>query len=258
MASTTPNTPTIVKEIVTELGTFIRIYSDGTLERPVQTPFVPPMLDDPQTGISSKDIVISHNPKVSARIYLPKITKPNKVPIYVYFHGGGFFFESTFSKLYHDHLNKWGSLAKVIVVSVEYRLTPEHPLPACYHDCWAALQWVASHATKNTTSSEPCLIDHGDFNKVFIGGDSAGGNITHNKALRAGVEALHGGVKIQGALTMHPIFFSSKPIRAETVEGHQKNMSHEVWKLVYPSAPGGVDNPLINILAPELGYTWVF
>lgn len=44
---------------------------------------------------------------------------------------------------------------------------------------------------ENSSNTQPWLINHGDFNKVFIGGDSAGGNIVHNIAMRAGSDALH-------------------------------------------------------------------
>ncbi|RZC02854.1 2-hydroxyisoflavanone dehydratase [Glycine soja] len=85
------------------MGTLIRIFSDGTIERPLQTPFVPLKLDEPHTGLSSKDVVISHNLPVSALVYLPKLTnEADKVPILVYFHGGGFVIESAFSQRYHN------------------------------------------------------------------------------------------------------------------------------------------------------------
>ncbi|KAJ1423779.1 Alpha/Beta hydrolase fold [Sesbania bispinosa] len=246
---------TNTKQIVVDLPTWIRVFSDGTVERPRNFPIVPPSLDDPETEVSSKDVIISHNPAISARIYLPKIAKSEalKVPIYVYFHGGGFFWESAFSKLFHDHFIKLVSQANILVISVEYRLAPEHPLPAGYHDGWAALQWVASHSTQNTTNNtEPWLIDHGDFNRVFIGGDSAGANIAHNIiAFRAGDEAnLLGNVKILGAVLACPYFYGSHPIGSEPVTDIEQNFFNLVWKLVYPSAPNGIDNPFINPLAP--------
>ncbi|XP_027368006.1 uncharacterized protein LOC113873855 [Abrus precatorius] len=246
------STTAMAKDIVTEMPTYIRVFSDGTVERPRQAPFAPPSLDDPQTGISSKDVVFSLNPTVSARLYLPKLTKfshqdqRQKIPILVYCHGGRFFYESAFSQLYHNHFNTFVSQTNVIVVSVDYRLAPEHPLPACYHDCWAALQWVASHSAKNLTNAEPWLIQHGDFNRIFIGGDSAGGNIVHNIAMRAGTEALPCDAKIIGAFLSHPYFGSSYPVGSEP----EVNTLNAVWNLVYPSAPGGIDNPMINPVAP--------
>lgn len=95
------------------------------------------------------------------------------------------------------------SEADVIAVSVEYRLAPEHPIPACYDDSWAALNWVASH--RNGNGPEPWLNDHADFDRVFVAGDSAGGNISHNLAVRVGSIGLPG-VKLAGAVLVHPFF----------------------------------------------------
>ncbi|KAL3010254.1 hypothetical protein AAZX31_07G130400 [Glycine max] len=151
------------------MGTLIRIFSDGTIERPLQTPFVPLKLDEPHTGLSSKDVVISHNLPVSALVYLPKLTnEADKVPILVYFHGGGFVIESAFSQRYHNFFKTFVPQVNIIVVSVEI-------IP-------------------------PIMLSHGDFNRVFIGGDSAGGNIAHNILMRAGTEALPGDIKILGAI----------------------------------------------------------
>ncbi|OIV95007.1 hypothetical protein TanjilG_22204 [Lupinus angustifolius] len=239
--------------IIAEIPSYITVYKDGRIDRPRQTPFVAASVEDPlNKQVSSKDIIISQNPLISARIYLPTFNNHNHLlPILVYFHGGGFFFESAFSQLYHNYFNSFVSQIHAIVVSVEYRLAPEHPLPVAYDDCWDALQWVASHSTNNIINSEPWLNNHADFNRIFIGGDSAGGNIVHNIAIRGGFEPLHGGVKILGAIYAQPYFCSSKPIGSEPVIGYEESLLYVVWDFVYPSAPGGIDNPLINPLAPE-------
>lgn len=92
------------------------------------------------------------------------------------------------------------------------------------------------------------MIKHGDFNRFYIGGDTAGANIAHNAVLRAGVESesvsLLGGMEITGAVLAFPLFWSSEP-----VEGFEESSAMQVWKFVYPDAPGGIDNPLINPLA---------
>ncbi|KAM3702088.1 hypothetical protein ACJW31_04G000300 [Castanea mollissima] len=143
----------------------------------------------------------------------------------------------------------------------ESRLAPEHLLPAAYEDCWAALQWVASHSAGN--GKEPWLINNGDFERIFIGGDSAGANIVHNMAIRAGIESLPCGAKILGAYLAHSYFWSSKPIGAEPKEGHEKSLLYLFWNFVYPSVTGGVDNPMVNPEGPGapslagLGCDWM-
>jgi len=244
----------IPKEIVRELPPLIRVYNDGTVERLLGSPQVPPSLQDPQTLVSSKDIVISENPSISARLYLPKLNShtAQKIPILVYFHGGAFCLESAFSFLHHRYINIVASEAKVVVVSVEYRLAPENPLPAAYEDSWEALKWVTSHS-----NTEPWLIKHGDFSRFYIGGDTAGANIAHNAVVRVGIESggLLGGVKIAGVVLAFPFFWSSEPILSEPVEGFEESSAMQVWRFVYPDAPLGIDNPLINPLgcgAPSL------
>uniref|UniRef100_A0A7N2RCC7 Alpha/beta hydrolase fold-3 domain-containing protein n=1 Tax=Quercus lobata TaxID=97700 RepID=A0A7N2RCC7_QUELO len=159
-------------------------------------------------------------------------------------HCHGFCIESAFSSLYHCYLSNLVSQINVVVVSVEYRLAPEHPFLAAYEDYWAALQWAAFQSAGN--DKDPWLINNGDFERIFIGGDSAGGNIVHNIAMRVGVESLPCGVKVLGAYLVHPYYWSSKPIGSESKEVHEKSLPSLVWNFVYPSVIGGVDNPMIN------------
>ncbi|KAI8561357.1 hypothetical protein RHMOL_Rhmol04G0332600 [Rhododendron molle] len=200
------------KTIASELVPVLRVYQDGTVERLFGSPFVPPSLADPSTGVSSKDTTIS--PLVSARLYLPKLSPPTnqqKLPVLVYFHGGGFCIESAFSSVYHDSMNSLVSQAKVIAVSVEYRLAPEHPLPAAYEDSWTALQWAASHSVEDTVDKDPWLIENGDFDRVYIGGRR----------------------------------------QRRSVFGHEENLLYRMWTFVYPSVPGGIDHPMINPFARD-------
>nr|WRU92888.1 HID5 [Melodinus tenuicaudatus] len=229
-------------DVVTDLSPMLKVYNDGTVERLFGSIFVPPSPEDPITGVSSKDITISSH--ISARLYLPNITDPcQKLPILVYFHGGGFCGESAFSSLIHSYMNILVSEAKALAVSVEYRLAPEHSLPAAYEDSWAALQWIASHHIENSSADkEPWLINHGNFDKLYIVGDSAGANIVHNLAMKAGAESLYGGVKILGAISSHPYFWGSN---------EQKSLPYRIWMFVYPSAPGGIDNPMVNPMAED-------
>jgi acetyl esterase len=93
-------------------------------------------------------------------------------PGYIYFHGGGFVFGNLDT---HDAVCR--SLAKqsgAVVVSVDYRLAPEHKFPAAVEDCYAAVTWVAANAERLGI----------DAQRIAIGGDSAGGNLATVVAMR--------------------------------------------------------------------------
>ncbi|KAF8015795.1 hypothetical protein BT93_H1360 [Corymbia citriodora subsp. variegata] len=242
------------REVEKELSPFLRVYKDGTIERLSGTPYVPPCLEDPKTGGASKDITIREDPLILARIHLPKLEpvngQPEKLPILVYYHGGGFCIESAFSLVEHQYLTTLVAEAKILAVSVEYRLAPECPVPTIYDDCWEALRWVASHSVDGgAAAKEPWLADHGDFHRLFIGGDSAGANIAHNVLMRAGRDTILGGIKISGAYLTHPYFWGSEPIGSEPKTDRDKGLGHVLWTFLYPTAKDGIDSPMMNPMA---------
>ncbi|XP_022851891.1 2-hydroxyisoflavanone dehydratase-like [Olea europaea var. sylvestris] len=234
------------KKVLHDLSPYLVVYTDGTIERFVITTSVPPSPEDPTTGVASKDIIVV-SPDVKARLFLPKLTDTDqKLPVLVYYHGGGFIVDSPYCLPYHRYMNFLAAEAKALIISVEYRLAPEHLLPIAYEDSWTALQWVASHVIANANiEKDPWIIKHGDFGHLYIGGDSAGGNIAHNIALRAGVEPLIGDVKIMGTYLCYPYFWGSKPVGPQSKED-LTGFAYKVWMCVYPSAAGGIDNPMIN------------
>ncbi|KAL4564607.1 hypothetical protein LXL04_028673 [Taraxacum kok-saghyz] len=241
--------------IACELLPFLRVRKDGTVDRLYNPVLSPPSSVENNTGVRTKDVIIS--PEVSARLYLPNLSLSdtiilNKLPILVYFHGGGFCIESAFSTFCHHYINNIASQSNAVVVSVDYRLAPEHPLPAAYNDSWTALQWVASHSTnQHNEKDEPWLSQHGDFERLYIGGDSAGANIAHHIALRASTEKLHGGVNILGAFLSHPYFWGSQPLGQEAVTDRETNLLYKTWMLVYPDCHDGIDNPCINAFVKD-------
>jgi len=99
---------------------------------------------------------------VKVRVYKPTdSTEPQRA--LVYFHGGGFVIGSLDT---HDGICRALSRrAECIVVSVDYRLAPEHRYPAALEDCWAATKWVIANAAKLGI----------DPDRIGVGGDSAGG-----------------------------------------------------------------------------------
>ncbi|XP_050212237.1 probable carboxylesterase 12 [Mercurialis annua] len=229
-------------KVVHDLSPMMVVYEDGTIQRFLGNDLVPPSLDDPSLQVKSKDVVFSPENNLSSRIYLPKtISSDQKLPLLVYYHGGAFCIESPFSATYHAYLNKLVEEANIIAVSVDYRLVPEHPIPAAYEDSWAALKWVASHF--NGEGSEEWLNNHADLNKVFLAGDSAGGNIAHYIAMRNSEEKLTG-VDISGIVLVHPYFWGEVAVGDEVnnLEGRKKIESF--WRYTHPNV--GLDDPLIN------------
>lgn len=103
-------------------------------------------------------------PGVPVRIYHPG-SGGTPLPVVVFFHGGGFVLCSLDS---HDGLCRaLASGTGAVVVSVDYRLAPEHPAPAAVEDAGAALAWVVAHA-------DELGVDAG---RLAVAGDSAGGNL---------------------------------------------------------------------------------
>jgi len=101
--------------------------------------------------------------ELPVRIYTPEGDGP--FPVLVFFHGGGWVICSLDT---HDGVcRSLANQAQCIVVSVDYRLAPEHKFPAAAEDCYAATQWVAENAASINGKPE----------RVAVGGDSAGGNL---------------------------------------------------------------------------------
>ncbi|GAB4825462.1 hypothetical protein Ancab_008335 [Ancistrocladus abbreviatus] len=235
-----------------KLRPFLFVYSNGTIIRDTWSydqpsgKMVPPSPNDPQTGVSSKDITIIPSTNVTARIYLPMLSNPSKkIPILVHFHGGAFCVGSSFDKGDFDYLNHVSSRGNILVISVNYRLFPEHALPAAYIDAWSALKWVASH---KRGGAESWLVNHGDFKKIFVGGESAGGNIAHNLIVWAGKKKLPNDVQLVGAILATPFFYGSKPLASES--NQTRYLLDNLWKYTCHSCEGGLDSPYLNPFGP--------
>ncbi|XP_071698085.1 probable carboxylesterase 12 [Rutidosis leptorrhynchoides] len=225
-------------EIIKEIPHMIRVYKDGRYEKLSGTNTVPAG-HDPTTGVQSKDVVISTDTQVFVRLYIPK-TNSKRVPLLIYFHGGGFIIETAASPLYHNFLNLVSSESNVVIVSVDYRTVPDHPIPTCYHDSWDAIKWVAQHANGN--GPDPWLNEYPDYEKVFFAGDSAGGNIAHHMAIRVGSE--HSGMNLAGVILLHPYFWGIDRVGSEAQHPWMPGMA-DLWKFAHPETSGS-DDPLLN------------
>jgi acetyl esterase len=126
--------------------------------------------------------------ELAVRVYRPEGDAP--MPALVYFHGGGWVIGSL-----DTHDSTCRALAKaagVLVVSVDYRLAPEHRYPAAVDDCYAALRWVAEHVVELRVDPE----------RIAVGGDSAGGNLSAVMTLMA---RDRGGPPLAFQLLIYPV-----------------------------------------------------
>lgn len=116
------------------------------------------------------------------------------VPVIIFFHGGSFAHSSANSAIYDTFCRRLVPLCKAVVVSVNYRRSPENRYPCAYDDGWNALKWVKSRTWLQSGKK-------GNVS-VYLAGDSSGGNIAHHVAVRA-AEAE---VEVLGNILLHPMF----------------------------------------------------
>ena len=131
---------------------------------------------EPQSVASVTDVPIprADGTALLARLYRPVSAGANEsLPVVIYFHGGGWCIGDVGS---HDSLcRQLSNLSRCAVLSVDYRLAPEHPFPAAVEDALFATEWARDNAG---------LLDL-DADRIALAGDSAGGNLAVVAALFA-------------------------------------------------------------------------
>jgi len=158
--------------------------------------------------------------QIPVRIYWPHQAKPGTSPVTMYFHGGGFAVGNLDT---HDSQARQHCVgAETIVVSVDYRLAPEHPFPAGVEDVWAATQWVANNASEIGA----------DATRLAVSGDSAGANLA---AVVAQIARDSGGPEVVFQLLWYP---------------------PTMWDPAMPSLRINADGPVITTKDLEVFYRW--
>jgi len=165
---------------------------------------------------------------IPVRIYTPAGAQP--MPGLVFFHGGGW---ARGSLLTHDiACRALANGAGCIVVSVDYRMAPEHTFPAAFEDSLAATRWVGEHAAE--LGIEP--------NRLAVSGDSAGGNLAAAVALAIRDE---GGPPLVHQLLIYPVtdYNFDTPSYVENAEGYMltREAMRFYWRLYLRTEADGDD-----------------
>ncbi|XP_022774382.1 probable carboxylesterase 120 [Durio zibethinus] len=243
MSSQTPTVPSpdpiIVDDPYKRLE--ITLNPDGSLTRNANRYPNTSATPDPNQPIPvlSKDIIFNQGKHTWARIFLPRwqvidtSSSAKKLPLIVYYHAGGFIQCSAASTIFHVFCSNMALELQAIIVSVDYRLAPEHRLPAAYDDAMEALHWIK-------TTQEEWLTKYADFATCFLMGSSSGGNIVYHAGLRAAkeVDDLEP-LKIQGLILHQPFFGGSKKAESELRLVNDPilppGVSDLMWELALPN-----------------------
>jgi acetyl esterase len=157
---------------------------------------------------------------IAARIYTPRTLrrKNGLAPVLVFFHGGGWVIGDLDS---HDVVcRKLADEGQLMVISVDYRLAPEHKFPAAVDDAVAATKWIAENAKQLGI----------DATRLLVGGDSAGGNL----AAVVAISARDGnGPDIAGQVLIYPATESARTHPSHSEPETSILLTHSVTRWFY-------------------------
>lgn len=169
-------------------------------------------------------------PDISLVVALPTGLS-GALPVIYHNHGGGMIIGDSRTGL-AQLLDEWGRGLGMAVVSVQYRLAPEHPHPAPVEDCYAGLLWTAAHATELGV----------DAGRIVIAGGSAGGGLTAGLALLARDRS---GPGLLGQLLMCPMIDDRNDTpSARQMSGRglwDREANHAGWTALLGERRGGPD-----------------
>ncbi|XP_068341315.1 carboxylesterase 15-like [Pyrus communis] len=234
----------------------LQVFSDGSINRCSLTDinFNIPVIDDGSVGF--KDITFDKKHRLSLRLYKPKSTnQDSKLPVVFYFHGGGFCVGSHMWPNCHNCCIRLSSGLQALVLSPDYRLAPEHKLPAAIDDAVSAVEWLQREASgKSTNNCDAWIRGTADFDRVFVLGDSSGGNMAHHLAVRFATGSIKPApIRVRGFVLLAPFFGGAERTKSE--EGPcEVLLSLEIldrfWRLSMPVGETR-DHPMVNPFGPN-------
>ncbi|CAN6457425.1 unnamed protein product [Victoria cruziana] len=256
------------KRVVEELAGIVILYSDGSVVRHESSDPVSPIYSIPCStaadDFSTHDIILDPTTNLWARVFFPPGIAAGEpaapLPVVLHFHGGGFCVGSPSWRMYHSPLARFCVSSGAIWVSVAYRLAPENRLPAAFLDCQEAFDWLRRLPDSEQPHDSPAALLRrvGDFRRVFLAGDSAGGNLAYHVALRSAREGTDRSrsFRVGGLVLLHPGFIREERSESER-NGSDSSLvdieSVEVGARMALPAGETKDYFLLNPLVPNAG-----
>jgi acetyl esterase len=176
--------------------------------------------------------------EIPARFYYPQDDKP--APVIVYFHGGGWVIAG--NDVYDASVRALVNKTNSIVVAIEYRQAPEHKFPAAHEDAFAAYKWVVNNAKSFG----------GNPDKIAVAGESAGGNLAVNVAIKARDEKIQ---MPEHVLSVYPIASGAMNTESYKQNADAKPLDKPMmgWFMEqYLSDPKQAQDPRINLVEANL------
>ena len=196
--------------------------------------------EGPEMGLVREFEIEGPGGELPIRAYRPEAETTEALPTLVFYHGGGWTLGTLDSA--DDICRELAARVGCLVLSVDYRLAPEHPFPAAVEDAFAALEWAATHADSLG----------GDLNRLSVAGTSAGGNLAAATAIRAA----EGGPNLACQALLYPMIDHDFTRESYRQHGNGPLLTREdvawFWDS-YLASPADAHNPLAAVLrVPDL------
>lgn len=197
-------------------------------------------------GVKSSDVAVDQTRNLWFRLFTPtdaNTTAP--LPVVVLFHGGAFSYLSPATKAYDAVCRRFARKFPAIVLSVNYRLTPEHRFPCQYEDGFDVLKFIDEHYAS-------VLPPNADVSLCFLAGDSAGANLAHHVAVRT-CETRLNKVRIIGLISIQPFFGGEERTESENLEPKYLvtlSRTDRAWKAFLPEGENR-DHWAVNVSGPN-------
>ncbi|CAI0395619.1 unnamed protein product [Linum tenue] len=223
---------------------------DGTVNRRVMSWFDRKSRPGRRSnGVSSTDVTVDPGRDLWFRLYTPSTTATaaaaGPLPLIFFFHGGGFAFMAPDSTPYDDLCRRLAAEVPAVVISVNYRLAPEHRCPCQYEDGVDVLKFVDGGSCDEVASL--CK------KRSFVAGDSAGGNIAHHVTMRAGAHKFST-LELIGHISIQPLFGGEERTASELELADAPfstwKRTDVTWKLFTPVGSDR-DHVAVNVFGPN-------